>query len=209
MSEDIQARASEATREGGEPAAETQVVQQSAARFPEEAFPCPHCGQMLGPGVRVCAACRQPIDASQIRIAVAAPAVAPSQAAAVPRARFSWGIFLAALLAGLVLVMCVIQIAGFEKGQYVIVAAQLILATWVFSDARQKGFPRPFRWGAGTLLFWIVFLPWYLGRRRQPEARCPMVESGIGPFLLILGCCFAVALLMLSAIATHLPNLPK
>ena len=211
MKEDIQARASEATTGAAEPA-ETQALPSSAAGFPEEAFPCPHCGQMLGPSVRVCVACRQPIDPSQIRVAAAAPAPAPPRAAAAPRARFSWGIFVAALFAWLALATSMIRMVGFEKAQYAMAVVLVLSAAWVFLDARQKGFPRPFQWGAGALLFWIVFFPWYLARRRQPEASCPIVEAGTGPFLRVLLLILAFGLgfmLLLSAIATRLPNLPK
>ncbi|HXJ96544.1 MAG TPA: hypothetical protein VMT20_27210 [Terriglobia bacterium] len=212
MKEDIQAQASEATAAAAESGKEKLALQKSAAGFPEEAFACPHCGQMLGPAVRVCAACRQAIDPSQIRVAAAAPAAAPARPVAVPRARFSWGIFLAALLAWLALATSMIRIVGFEKAQYMMAGILVLSAAWVFLDARQKGFPRPFQWGAGALLFWIVFFPWYLARRRQPEASCPIVEAGTGPFLRVLLLILAFALgvmLLLSAIATRLPNLPK
>jgi hypothetical protein len=130
----------------------------------------------------------------------------------VPRARFSWGIFLAALLGWLALAMSMIRILGFEKAQYAMAAVLVLSAAWVFLDARQKGFPRPLQWGAGALLFWIVFFPWYLARRRHPEASCPIVEAGTGPFLRALFLILAFALgvmLLLSAIASRLPNLPK
>jgi hypothetical protein len=212
MNEDIQARASEATAGAAEPGSETQAVQKSAPGFPQEAFPCPRCGQMLGPGVRVCAACRQPIDPSQIRVAAATPATALPRAVAVPRVRFSWGIFLVALFAWLALATSMIRVVGFEKAQYAMAAVLVLSAAWVFLDARQKGFPRPFQWGAGALLFWIVFFPWYLARRRQPEASCPIVEAGTGPFLRVLLLILAFGLgimLLLNAVASRLPNLPK
>ena len=212
MNEDIQAQVSEAAAGTAESGAETQAVQKSAPAFPEEAFPCPHCGQMLGPSVRVCVACRQPIDPSQIRVAAAAPAAVPPRAVAAPRARFSWGIFLAALFAWLALETSMIRIVGLEKAQYAMAGVLVLSAAWVFLDARQKGFPRPFQWGAGALLFWIVFFPWYLARRRQPEASCPIVEAGTAPFLRVLLLILAFAcgvMLLLSAIAGRLPNLPK
>lgn len=209
MSEDIQARTSEATREAQASSAEAQPVNGNESSLPEEAFPCPHCGQMLGPGVRVCASCRRPIDPSQIRIAAVAPVAAPPQAAPAPRARFSWGIFVAALLAWLALFTSVVRIAGLGRAQYIMVAVLVLSAAWVFVDARQKGIPRPFQWGAGALLFWIVFFPWYLARRRQPEASCPIVEAGTGPFLraLLLILVFGLGfMLLISAIASKLPK---
>jgi hypothetical protein len=213
MSEDIQTRASQATREAeGSSPAEVQGRNGTEVGFPDEAFPCPNCGQMLGPGVRVCVACRQAIDPSQIRIAAAAPAAAPARTAAPPRARFSWGIFFVAVFAWLALETSATRLVGLTRAQYVMVAVLVLSAAWVFWDARQKGIPRPFQWLAGALLFWIVFFPWYLARRRQPEASCPIVEAGTGPFLraLLLIVLFGFAfVLLMSAIIGRLPNLPK
>jgi hypothetical protein len=209
MNEDIQARASQATRETEGSSPEAQPVNGTEASFPEEAFPCPHCGQMLGPGVRVCAACRQAIDPSQIRVAAAAPTPVPARVATAPRVRFSWGIFLVALFAWLALETCAIRIVGLGRAQYVMGAALVLSAAWVFWDARQKGIPRPFQWCAGALLLWIVFFPWYLARRRQPEASCPTVEAGAGPFLrvLLLILVFGLAFtLLIGAIASRLPK---
>lgn len=209
MNEDIQAQEGQAARDVQGLSAEPEVPHETQASFPEEAFPCPHCGQMLGPGVRVCVACRQPIDPSQIRIAAAAPPAAPVRAATPPKARFSWGIFLAALLAWLALFTSAIQIFGLGRAQFVMAAVLVISAGWVFWDARQKGIPRPIQWGAGALLFWIVFFPWYLARRRQPEASCPTVEAGTGPFLrvLLLILVFGFAFMLLfGAIASKLPK---
>ena len=212
MSEDIQARARQMTSGSQESSPEKHPAHEVEARFPEEAFPCPHCGQMLGPGVRVCVACRQAIDPTQIRMPAAAPIAVPARAAAVPRVRFSWSIFLVALLAWLALATSAIRVVGLEKAQYLMVALLVLSAAWVFWDARQKGIPRPFQWGAGALLFWIVFFPWYLARRRQPEATCPIVEAGTRPFLraLLLILVFSLGLMLLfGAIASRLPNLPK
>src|SRR5215469_2667378 len=186
MNEDIQARASQATREAGESPVEPQPHNGSEAHFPEEAFPCPHCGQMLGPAVRVCVACRQAIDPNQIRVAAEAHVAVPARAAAVASVRFSWSIFLISLFAWLALSTSAIQLVGLAKAQYFMVAVLVLSAGWVFWDARQKSIPRPFHWGAGALLFWIVFFPWYLARRRQPEASCPIVEAGTRPFIRIL-----------------------
>ena len=36
--------------------------------FPTEPFACPYCGQMLGPGCRVCVACKAPIDPARINV---------------------------------------------------------------------------------------------------------------------------------------------
>ena len=37
------------------------------ADFPSEPFPCPACGQMLGPSCRVCVACKQPLNPAEIK----------------------------------------------------------------------------------------------------------------------------------------------
>jgi hypothetical protein len=209
MNEDIQTQAREATREGAESGPEARAVEVRLAEFPQEAFACPHCGQMLGPNVRVCVACRKPIDPSQIRVAAVSPTTATPQTVAAPRARFSWGIFLVALFAWVAVATSVIRVVGFQKAQYVMAAMLVLSAAWVFLDARQKGFQRPFQWGAGALLFWLVFFPWYLARRRQPEASCPIVEAGSGPFLRVLVLILAFGLgimLLLSAIAGRLPK---
>jgi hypothetical protein len=209
MSEDIQAHASQAAAEVEAPSPEPQPPPGSGASFPEEVFPCPHCGQMLGPAVRVCVACRKPIDPSQIRLPAVVHAATAARVAAVPRARFSWSIFLVALLAWLALATSAIRVVGLAKAQYVMVAVLVLSAAWVFWDARQKGIPRPVQWAAGALLFWIVFFPWYLARRRQPEASCPIVEAGARPFLralLLILMCGIGFMLLISAIASRLPK---
>jgi len=116
------------------------------------------------------------------------------------------------MLAWLALATSAIRIVGPATAQYVMVAVLVLSAAWVYWDARQKGIPRPLQWSAGALLLWIVFFPWYLARRRQPEASCPTVEAGTGPFLrvLFLILVFGLAfMLLMSAIASRLPNLPK
>src|SRR2546423_9455397 len=77
------------------------------AAFPDEAFPCPACGQMLAPSCRVCVACKQPIDPAQIKSASArALELRPfdAQPTAGPGAgnvRFPWALFLVLLLVGI------------------------------------------------------------------------------------------------------------
>src|SRR5438034_7671280 len=72
----------------------------SGAAFPDEAFPCPACGQMLGPLCRVCVACKQPIDPAQIKAASArAPQLQPFEAQpATGNVRFPWLLFSVLLL---------------------------------------------------------------------------------------------------------------
>lgn len=81
--------------------------EQNPAGFPDEAFPCPYCGQMLAPSCRVCVACKRPIDPAHI-VPLAPPEPIPHpepplqpavQQPSAPRARFSWSIFIWVLLA--------------------------------------------------------------------------------------------------------------
>jgi hypothetical protein len=69
----------------------------------------------------------------------------------------------------------------------VVMGGLVVLSSiWVFYDARERGVPKPWRWGIACLLFWIVFFPWYLARRKAPEAACPFIESERGPLLRFL-----------------------
>lgn len=61
-----------------------------------------------------------------------------------------------------------------------------ISSLWVIFDAHQKHVARPLRWGLGTLLMWIVIFPWYLARRRTPQAPCPFVEGFGMPIALVV-----------------------
>src|SRR6516164_10612552 len=78
----------------------------SAAGFSSEPFPCPACGQMLGPSCRVCVVCKRPINPAEIKkpqplagetFEPRTPAVQPSSS------RFSWPIFFIVLLFWLLL----------------------------------------------------------------------------------------------------------
>src|SRR5437588_5305951 len=78
------------------------------AAFPDEAFPCPACGQMLAPSCRVCVACKQPIDPAQIKSASARalelrpfdaqPTAGPGAGPGAGNVRFPWVLFLVLLL---------------------------------------------------------------------------------------------------------------
>jgi hypothetical protein len=170
--------------------------------FPNEPFACPHCGQMLGPGCRVCVACKNSIDPADIKIsqppveAVEAPAPAPSPPVIEP-ARFSWKIFFLVFSVVWLAAIVVLEILGPEKGQAYLGLIPLVSAPWVIFDAYQKRIARPFRWGIGTLILWIVIFPWYLSRRKTPKAPCPFVE-GIGLPILLLA--YIVALVILIAV---------
>ena len=68
------------------------------AGFPDEAFECPYCGQMLAPSCRVCVSCKLPIDPARIqRKREEAEAAAIEAKPELPRVRFNWSILLAVL----------------------------------------------------------------------------------------------------------------
>jgi hypothetical protein len=94
-----------------------------------------------------------------------------------------------------------------ERFQLTFVAAQFICSVWVFYDAREKRVPRALRWGLGTMLLWIVVFPWYLARRKAPEAPCPFVEAEIRPFTRAL--LLALLVLLLASVVLMLFNGPR
>lgn len=173
-----------------------QSFDNSVTQTPTEAFPCPYCGQMLGPGCRVCVSCRKPIDPFEIR--VLAPAVEPAPGEQTPpppeRVRFPWNLFLILLIARFIAAVAVsqalgpAQAAGAANQEQALIRTILIMGSieficgvWVFYDARQRGIAKPLRWGLASAVFWIVFFPWYLSRRKNPRAVCPFVEAEAGP----------------------------
>ncbi len=179
-----------------------------ASEFPDEPFPCPHCGQMLAPSVRVCVACKQPIEPHQIvrptpvpAPSVALPEMNPPIAPPLPvqRARFSWPIFFRVLLIWFALTILSVQFLKYATAQMVLEGLILLSSIWVFYDAQKKSLPKPFRWAIGSLLLWIVIFPWYLSRRRTPSASCPFIEAEASPaaraFLFILAAIFLIAAL--------------
>lgn len=150
--------------------------------IPEEPIACPACGQMLAPTVRVCVVCKQPIDPAQIK----RPALEPSpvevhRSPAAPRARFSWAIFFSVLVLWLLAAAVSLQLLGEVKGQLALGSVVILSSIWVFFDAGRKAVPKPLRWGIGSLLLWILVFPWYLARRREPQAPCPFIEAEVGP----------------------------
>ena len=153
-----------------------------------EPFACPACGQMLAPTCRVCVACKQPIDPREIMAASAAHAQedlprTPSAPASVP---FPWTLFF-------VLLAVRIAAGGFGERRFGLIKVELVLAglemlcaIWVFYDASRSGLARPLRWALGSLLLWPIVFPWYLARRRSPQARCPFVEGAALPIVILL-----------------------
>ncbi len=176
-----------------------------SAAFPEEPFACPHCGQMLAPSVRVCPSCKGAIDPkdivrpAEVVVPVVEPVVPPPPAP--EYARFSWGIFFATLGIWLVVGVFTESLLGPEKGRFVLGAVVVLSSLWVLRDARQHNIPKPLRWSLGSLLLWIVIFPWYLARRRTPNAECPFIEGESGKvartLLFILLIFFLISLLML------------
>lgn len=153
-----------------------------------EPFACPACGQMLASTCRVCVACKQPIDPREIVAASAAHAQedlprTPPAPASVP---FPWTLFF-------VLLAVRIAAGGFGERRFGLIKVELVLAglemlcaIWVFYDASRRGLARPLRWALGSLLLWPIVFPWYLARRRSPQARCPFVEGAALPIVILL-----------------------
>jgi hypothetical protein len=168
------------------------------SQFPTDPFPCPNCGQMLGSDVRVCVSCRKPIDPSQIKAAEAIYTSQPAQSTprAQPQVRFPWSIFVVFLLLGSVMTSEGVTALGFLKAMLVFLAIQILSSIWVFYDAHQRGIPKPLHWGIGSLFFWLPIFSWYLVRRRQPRAACPLIEAGGWQFLRTLALIFSVTMLL-------------
>lgn len=174
-----------------------------AATFPDEPFACPNCGQMLAPSCRVCPSCRETVDPNDI----ARPEVViPIATQVVPLpvkeyAQFSWSMFFATLAVWLVVGMVTEGLLGPEKGQFVLLGLVLLSSVWVLHDAREKNIPKPFRWSLGSFLLWIFVFPWYLARRRTPEAECPFIEGEGGrvvrTLLFLLLVFFLISVIML------------
>ena len=168
------------------------------AAFSDEPFACPACGQMLAPSCRVCVACKQPVD-PWLLSRPHAESEAPAPANAVPAqepVRFPWLLFLVLLAVRLGIAVAVVPRWGFVRTEIIFAVGEFATAVWVFLDAQRRRVPKPLRWGLGSLLVWILFFPWYLARRRAPEAPCPHVEAEFGPLTRALLIAFVVFLLL-------------
>jgi hypothetical protein len=173
----------------------------------DEPFACPACGQMLAPTCRVCVACKQPVDPALIRkprVSVQGPEPAPPQEPppTIEPARFSWMIFLSVLAAWLLAAAVTQRLLGVEISQFVLGGVVILSSVWVFYDAQRKGVAKPLRWGIGVILLWILVFPWYLARRRTPQAPCPFIEGEAGPLARAL--LFALIVFFLLGIAIML-----
>lgn len=149
----------------------------------QDPFPCPACGQMLGPGSRICAVCRASIDPGKIGrpVPVDQPQTIAAGTVARERARFPWGLFAILLLLRLSVAAYLNQHQGLSRTFLILGAFEILCGAWVAFDANQRGIPKAFRWGLGSALLWVLVFPWYLTRRRQPQAVCPFIEAEVGP----------------------------
>ncbi len=185
--------------ESGSEEAESDASQ-SGSGFPSLPFACPACGQLLGPAVRVCVACKQPINPTEID--QPAPVVAtPGAGVAAPsveRVPFPLQLFLILLAARLLAAFLVVKHWGPPRAALALGGLDIVSAAWVFHDARERGVPKPLRWGLGSLLLWTFIFPWYLARRRAPQPSCPFVEAEVGPVTRAL--LFVLVLLLLLGI---------
>jgi hypothetical protein len=137
---------------------------------------------MLAPTVRVCVACKQPIDLSDVRNPeVHEPLPVPAVVLAAPElVPFPWFLFLVLLGARLGVALVARRHLGLLKTELALGGMEFLSAAWVFHDALRKRLPTPWRWAFGSLLLWILFFPWYLARRRSPLSTCPFVEAQTG-----------------------------
>lgn len=182
----------------------------SSAEHSDEPFACPYCGQMLAATCRVCVACKQPIAQAEIRrrLPLAPLPEPPSAAPARERVGFPWPWFFGLLGVRLFVAMVAERSLGIVKAELILVGVEFASAAWVFYDANQRGIPRVVRWAMGTLFLWVMVFPWYLARRRKPEATCPFVEGQAGPLARVLFIALA-AFLVLAIVLTALQGPAK
>lgn len=180
-----------------------------AAEFPTEPFPCPACGQLLAASCRVCVACRHVIDPAEILVpqqAAPEPVAAPEKPVKRPSVRYPWGIFFAVLGVSFLLTEAFIQLWGIEKAQLAMGGIQALAGIWVFLDALRRRIPRPLRWGVGSMLLPVIIFPWYLARRKLPDATCRFVEAETGPVTRFL--LFALFIFLLLSLTSYLIHWP-
>jgi hypothetical protein len=109
---------------------------------------------------------------------------AASSSGTVPRlesVRYPWRIFIVVLGIGIILGQIFLALLGEQKGLLVFQAVPILVGLWVFFDALRQRVPKPLRWAVGSMLFLIVFFPWYLARRKKPRSQVRFVEAEAGP----------------------------
>jgi hypothetical protein len=145
----------------------------------EGTITCPSCGQMLAATCRICVSCKQAIDPDALHLSQPRPLAVgiPGAEPAAPLARFSWPIFFLTLAVSWVVCALAAIFLGAVAAQLLFAGVTIGSSLWVVWDAQTNRFLKPWRWGAACLLLWIAFFPWYVSRRRMPEARCPFVEG--------------------------------
>jgi len=162
----------------------------AAVSLPDENFACPNCGQMLAPTCRVCVACKQPIDPALIQSAAPVAALPPveSRVARSPllRVPFPWTLFFVLFAARVAVGGLAERRWGLIKVELALAGFEMLCAIWVFYDATRMAVPRPLRWALGSLLLWPIVFPWYLARRRRPQAVCPFVEGAALPIVILV-----------------------
>ena len=186
------------------------VSDATGAPAPTEPFACPECGQMLAASCRVCVACKAPVDYARIAKHDPSPPIRltpPASLASSERARFSWKIFLAVLFAYFLAATITTNTLGITGATYAMGGFVLVTSLWVFVDASEKGIPRSMVWAIGCLFMWIVMFPWYLSRRRTPQAPCPIVDGKAGPLARALFYTL-MALIFMGAVLTVLNGPP-
>jgi hypothetical protein len=199
------------------PKPETAAADSSAsvAEFPSEPFQCPACGQLLAPACRVCVACKHIIDPAEIgrTLEVVSPAAsAPSAEPRPQRVPYPWRIFFAVLGIALLLGLLYSTAISFgllkeNQAELGLRSAPIFAGGWVFFDALRRRIPRPLRWAVGTMLLLIVVFPWYLARRKAPQATVPFIEAEVGPVTRIL--LIAVLLFFLISLIFYIVQGPQ
>ena len=189
----------------------------TTATFPDEPFACPHCGQLLAPSCRICPSCREAIDPNDIaRPEIVIPIA--SQVVPLPveeYARFSWNLFFTTLGIWLVVGLITESLLGPEISQFALGGLVVLSSVWVYRDAQGKHIPKPFRWGLGAFLLWIIVFPWYLARRRTPKAACPFIEGEGGRvartllFVLLIIIVLSALMMFLKGPSKSSPGGPK
>lgn len=166
---------------------------------------------MLAASVRVCPSCKAAIDPNEIVPPEAVIPVVEQVAPPPPKeyARFSWNIFFVTLGIWLVAALIAQRLLGPVKSQFVLGGLVVLSSVWVYRDAQAKNIPTPFRWSLGSVLLWMIIFPWYLARRRTPNAACPFIEGEGGrvarTLLFILLFFFLLSALMLLLKAPRKP----